>query len=149
MSTVGKVILGVGAVFLAIVILVVAGVAYWWTRGGGREMGQAIKEGVQKSEKEGRDFGQNIESDRCVDEAISRDRKSSSMTSAISNSIFLQGCLRTAHESAGFCTGVPKPTQIIDSPKWQIDQCRKRGAGNDQFCPQLMKQVQDHCYLKD
>ena len=149
MGTVGKVILGIIAAVVLVVILAVVGVVLWRQKGGGKEMAKAAIESAEKSEKDGREFGRNADNEKCVAEALQRDRRDSSMGAAIGTTIFFQGCLKTSKESPGFCTGVPKPTQIIDGPKWAREECRKRGAANDQFCPELMKKVEEHCYLKN
>lgn len=149
MGTVGKVILGIIGAIVLVVILVVVGAVLWWQKGGGKEMAKSAIESAQKSEKEGRDFGRNGDNEQCVAEALQRDKKDATMGGAIGTNLFLQGCLRTSKETPGFCTGVPKPTQIIDGPKWQIEQCRKRGAVNDQFCPQLMQKVEEYCFNKN
>jgi hypothetical protein len=149
MGTVGKVILGIVAAIVLVVILAVIGVVLWWQKGGGKEMAKSAIESAEKSEKEGKDFAKNADNEQCVAEALQRDRRNSSMSGAIGTNLFLQGCLRASKETPGFCTGVPKPTQLIDGPRWQIDQCRKRGAANDQFCPQLMQKIQEHCYIRN
>src|SRR5438046_585758 len=146
MSTVGKVILGVGAAFVLIVIIVVVAGAVWWSKSG-KEMFKGAVESAEKSDKEGRDFGRTAQNEACVDEALTRNKKNSSFGAAISTQLFLQGCLKASQETPGFCTGVPKPTQIIEGPKWQIQKCRER-APNDEFCPQVFQKVEEYCYNK-
>src|SRR5258708_38674748 len=91
MGTVGKVILGIVAAVVLVVILAVVGVVLWWQKGGGKEMGKAFVESAEKSDKEGREFGKNADNEKCVAEALQRDRRDSSMGAAIGTNIFLQG----------------------------------------------------------
>jgi len=149
MSTLVKVILGIIVAIVLVVILAVAGVYLWWQKGGGKEMGKEFIQNAEKSEKEGKDYGLSTDKEGCVSVAMARNKKDSSFSGALATKFFLQGCLKSSKETPGFCTTVPKPTQIIDSVNWQVDQCKKRGAANDQMCPQVMKTIQDYCYLKN
>jgi hypothetical protein len=148
MGTVGKVILGIIGVIVLVVILAVVGAVLWWQRGGGKEMGKAFVENAEKSDKEGRDFAKNADNEKCVAEALQRDKRDSSFGGAVSTAVFIQTCLKESKETPGFCTGVPKPTQIIDGPRWQMEQCKKRGADKDQFCPQVMQKIEEYCFKK-
>ena len=148
MSTVGKVIIGVGTAFLLIVVIIVGGVFYWWSYGGGKQMANDTVNNIEKSEKDGEAFGKTVESDACIDKALEQDKSGSTFNAALSSQIFLQGCLKTSRETPGFCVGVPKMTQIIDGPKWQVQKCREHGAANDPICPQVFQKVQEHCEMK-
>jgi hypothetical protein len=148
MGTVGKVILGIiGAIVLVIILVVVAG-AYLWSHGGKKFLQDTAKN-VEQSEKDGEAYGRSVENSACVDESLVRHKKTTDIQSAISTPIFMQGCLKTSKETPGFCTGVPKITQIIDGPKWQVEQCRKRGYVNDEGCRQIMQKVQEYCFQKN
>jgi|ERR1051326_118364 hypothetical protein len=97
---------------------------------------------------EGRDFGRGTDNQGCVDESISRYQKAPGISSTISNSIFMRGCLESSRATAGFCDDVPRQTEFIKSAQWRISQCTHFKLEKDSNCQNLFTPVQQFCEAK-
>lgn len=139
MSTAVKVMLIVIALILLAVFAIAGLGAYWWSQNG-----QRLVEGVQQARNEGLTFGRSTDNAGCLNEALSRHRAHHGFSDAISNNLFLNGCLETSRPTAGFCEGVPPSDEFGATVGWQMEQCREAGI-SDNYCGQLFQQVQQHC----
>jgi hypothetical protein len=135
-----KVILAIIFVFLA--LFIVGGfLTYRWVRANKGKLMAAGKE----MQAEGSTFGQGKDGAQCVDEALRRLHADPGLTGQIKVRIFTQGCLSTASPSAELCAGAPRPSEIIASANWAVQQCKKRNVQEDQACSSIMQEVQRHC----
>jgi hypothetical protein len=135
-----KALLAVAIILVLLVLGVVVGGVYWWSKNKDKLIGRA-----KESMTEGRDFGRNTDNQGCVDEAVSRYTKDPGFTSAISTNLFSKACLDASRPTAGFCSDVPGITEFMKSGQWRTAQCRRVGLSKDSYCPQLFQPVQEFC----
>jgi hypothetical protein len=140
MPTWVKVVLVIVVVgFLAIVAGVI--VAARWVRSQGaslQEQGKALAEDAEA-------FGRDKEPEACVAESLTRLKACPGFICEAKIKIFLTACLQAANDKTELCTGVPPPTEIMESARWQIAECDRRGWGNSQRCTRTVSTVQMHC----
>ena len=138
-----KALLIVVVVVIVLVVGVVIAGVYWISR----NKDAWIAKGKEVM-TEGRDFGRKTDNQGCVDESISRYKKEPGLTSTISNSIFMRGCLESSSPTRGFCDEVPKQTEFIKTAQWRISQCRRVDLEKDTNCQNLFAPVQQFCEAK-
>jgi hypothetical protein len=102
-------------------------------------------ESAQKTYAEGRDYGGRTDNEGCLTESITRHKQSQGFGDLIKTNVFLSSCLDTSRATPGFCEGVPKRTEFINSAKWQVGQCSKYGLSTENQCGQLFAAVQKYC----
>jgi hypothetical protein len=123
-----------------VVVLFIGSGVVWWMRN---------KDGLiahgKEAAAEGKQFGQGTDSQRCVDEALSRYRKEPGLGSVTWNSIFMRMCLDESRLIPGFCDSVPKTTEFLRTAQWRIEQCSRIGLSNDTYCPNLFQPLQTFC----
>jgi len=124
-------------------ILVAVGVGwYWWSH-----HGQELIAAGKAAHQEGQGFGKSTDNTGCLNEALSRRKKSSGFGDMIANSLFLKACLGASRPTESFCDEVPKKGDIMKSAAWQVERCAAI-APKDQGCNQLFGQVQEYCDSK-
>jgi hypothetical protein len=135
-----KVLLTIAIILVVLVVGVIGAGAFWWYRNKDAIIGK-----TKEIAHEAQEFGRNSDNRGCVDESVSRYKKSPGMTSAISTAVFMRLCLDASHATPGFCEDVPKQTEFIKSAQWRIQQCREINLESDSYCQQLWSPVQQYC----
>lgn len=129
--------------FLALVAGVI--VAARWVRSQGatlQEKGKAVAEEAEA-------FGRDQEPEACVAESLIRLKACDGFICEAKIKIFLTTCLQAANDKSELCSGVPPPTEIMQSARWQLAECERRGWGNNQRCTRTISAVQLHCAEQD
>jgi hypothetical protein len=135
MPTWAKIILAVVGVIIA--LFIAAGfIGYNWVM---KNKGQFVA-----VRGEGVEFGKGKTAAQCIDAAVAR-LGSGAMMSGVSARIFVGGCLTTASATEALCATVPPRTEIMRSAQWSFEQCRTRGANDQQGCTQIFQAVVEHC----
>ena len=101
-------------------------------------------EDVKQHVEEGKTFGEETDQDGCLGEAL-RQSEGKGSFGALPPSLFLTGCLKTAHESEGFCDDAPEQTEIVATALWSQRRCGELDRAGDQACVQIMQSMQRHC----
>jgi len=140
MPTWAKALIIVGLAIVLVVIGVIAGGAYWWSR----NKDSLIARGKAEL-TEGRDLGRTTDNQGCVDQSVLRYKKEPGFTSVIATTLFMRSCLDTSRPTSGFCDEVPKQTEFTKSGRWRVAQCDRVGLSSDTYCQQLFAPVQDFC----
>jgi hypothetical protein len=124
-------------------VLLVAGVliAARWVKG---QAAQLEKQG-KATIAEARAFGEGKDGEACIAESLTRLKSASGFIGEAKVKVFLQHCLETATVSPATCEGVPEPAEIMDSARWTLAECGRRGFGNDQRCGRVLGALQVHC----
>jgi hypothetical protein len=135
-----KVLLIVAIVVVVLILGVVGTGVVWWMKNKDAWMARG-KEVVA----EGKEFGGRNDNQACVDETISRYKKEPGFSSAISNNLFLRGCLDASKPTDGFCESVPTTTEFMKSAEWQAERCRRVDLAKDSYCRQLFQPIQQFC----
>jgi hypothetical protein len=135
--------LKVGLIVIGVLILLataigVGGYMFW------KYNGEAIVAGAQEAENEGRRFAAGKDSEACVDEAARR-TKGAGFSAAVATRIFLDNCFRAARLTAGFCDGVPGPTDFLKSVSWQTQLNQKYGLNPPFETTVLPQSIQQFC----
>ena len=127
-------------------VLVVAGVvvaARWIKR-----QGTVLKTEGEAVMAEARKFGEGKDGEACIAESLNRLKTASGLMGEAKVKIFLQTCLSTATVSPKTCEGIPKPSEIMKSAQWALDECARRGRPNDQRCTRVINAIQVHCHVR-
>jgi len=135
-----KVLIIAGVLLVLLVVGVVAGGVFWWSRNKDSLIarGKAVV-------TEGQDAGRKSDNQGCVDQSISRYKRGPGFTGSIETSIFMQTCLQASRPTPGFCDEVPKQTEFIKTAQWRLEQCRQVELSSDQYCQNLFTPVQQFC----
>lgn len=131
------IVVGVG--FLLLVVGVV--VAARWVKSSGEELQKQSKVILEEAEA----FGKGKDGEACIAEGLNRLKAADGFIGEAKTKIFLQHCLSVATVAPQTCEGVPSPTEIMQSARWSIDECAKRGWANSQRCTRLIGALQFHC----
>ncbi len=140
MSGLAKGLIITGVVVFILVVLV-AGVGVYLVATRGPELIEKSKQTIA----EGEEFGRATDNQGCLTESLKRYKHNPGMGTAISVELFLTSCLRASKDTPGFCDGVPKPTELMNSIAWRINKCTAEGMANDTYCQQIFGQVQTFC----
>jgi hypothetical protein len=124
-------------------VVLVAGVivAARWVR----SRGESLKEEGKALVAEAREFGRGKDGEACLAESFTRLKACDGFICEAKVKIFLQGCLETATVSPEFCAGVPPPSEIMKTVRYQLAECERRGMANSKPCTRLMGGVQAYC----
>lgn len=142
MRTWAKVVLGLGGFGVLGISALIGGSYYWFSKNKGR----LATEGKEAS-TEGTTFGRGRAKTECVDEGVARLPNCGNIDFVCEskNKLFVQNCLRSSKPQPSFCEGVPKPTNILDTARWTLTECTRRGHPSDQPCTRLITTVATHC----
>ncbi len=141
MTRIGKVLVGVVAVGIALGLLV-GGVTLWL----GRKAGRAFMQSADAARSRGRREGAGLDESACLAAALDRIRADPSMTFADSlrDNGRLVGCLETSRRSVAVCQAVPS----IDSPAqvglWAGARCNAIGLSGV-YCHNVLMRLAEHC----
>jgi len=133
-------------IFLVGFVVLVAGIiiAARWVRSQGASLqteGKALM-------AEAQEYGKGKDGEACVDESFRRLKTCNGFICEARVKIFLQACLPSATVPPEFCEGVPKPSEIMATVRYQLGECEKRGMTNDKPCTRLIAGVQAYCATK-
>ncbi len=139
-----KIILGFigGVVLLAVVAI---GVGAWYVA---RNAEGWLEQGQQREEA-GRTAGASLDSRGCVTEAVEGYRKKRGPISAVSQRIWLKGCLQTAEPDVSICPVIRSEgaiDQVRELLAAQQAFCREHGLAGDQNCQHLVDEVIEFCF---
>jgi hypothetical protein len=139
-----KIILGiVGGVFLLGILAL--GIGAWYVA---RNAESWVAKGEQR-EAEGRAAGASLDSGACVQQAAAAYRKERGPISALSQRLWLKGCLHTAEPDRSFCPTIRSEgtfDQVREVLAAQKAFCNEHGLGNDQNCQHLVDEVIEFCF---
>lgn len=139
-----KILVGAIVVISLAVVGTCAAGTFWLTQNQDR-----IAQAGEVGRVEGSAFGVGKDAQACVDEGLRRSPPAKGVadmiSSAITQRMFVEGCLKSAVTSSGFCLGTPSSREVLKSATWAADRCKAIGKDGDPNCPQLMAAVQAHC----
>ena len=135
-----KVFLIILAVFV-LLILVAGIVGLHWIHS---HAGELKAEGM-KIRAEAAAFGRDKDPNACVDETFARLSRCDDFVCEAKIRVFLTGCVAASNKPAGFCASIPRRDQYIDSAKWVLAECERRGRPNDQRCARVIAGLQEAC----
>lgn len=130
-------------IFLVGFVVLVAGIiiAARWVR----SQGASLQEEGKVLMAEAEEFGKGKDGEACLDESFRRLKACNGFICEAKVKVFLQGCLSSATVPPEFCQGVPKPTEIMATVRYQLAECEKRGMASNKPCTRLISGVQAHC----
>ncbi len=133
----GFVLLGVGT----------CGVAYVWFRSNEQE----LKAQAERLGAEAKGFAAGADKEGCLHETLRR--MNACDPGELVGSVcrgklgaFFKMCLRHARPTAGFCDGVPRASEILDTVSWSMARCEGLGRPGDQGCTRLVAEIGRHCF---
>jgi hypothetical protein len=110
----------IGSIILIVMVMGVGGYTWW------KYNGEIMMQDAQAADGEGRRFGAGKDSTACMEEGVRR-AKGIGFSGAVAARVFLESCLKAAKLEAGFCDGVPSPTELLKSVSWQAQLNQKYG----------------------
>lgn len=140
MPTWAKVIL----IILAVIVIGVAAVGvvgYRWVKAHANE----LQADAAKMKTEAAEFARGKDANACVDETLRRLDRCDGIMCELRTKIFLTECARASNVPADFCANIPNHGQIMDTAKWAVAECARRGHQNDQRCTRVITGLQDYC----
>jgi hypothetical protein len=138
-----KVILIIVAIFIA--LLVGAGfIGYQWIESHKGE----IEASAKAVRADATQFSQGKDAEACIAEALNRVDRCDGIMCEVKTKLFLDICTEKTGVPAQVCATIPKRTDFIDSAKWALAECARRGRANDQRCTRLVPVLQERCYGK-
>ena len=140
MPTWVKVVLIIVLVGFAIVAIGVVFAARWV-----RQRGESLKEEGKVLIAEARAFGTGKDADACIAESMTRLQAAQGFIGEAKVNVFLQHCLETATVRPETCADVPPPGEILNTARWSLDECARRGRPNDQRCTRVIGALQMRC----
>lgn len=131
-----------GLCFTAIIAVIAAGV-FWVT-----ENADQLKKGAEEIGAEAEAFAANADQTGCMDETLVRLKACGAVSPVcdVKELIFLRVCLDRAAPTPGFCEGVPKPSDIMASTQWALEQCTFADAVSTNRCNRMQQARQRHCH---
>ncbi len=84
---------------------------------------------------------------QCLDESFREMEKCSGFKCDLYASIFLQRCMDLASPSPELCAQTPDPQSVIDTTRWTMSECPRRGHGRfqNQSCSVLLQTAARAC----
>jgi hypothetical protein len=129
-----------GLIVIAVAVLFVARNADGW-----------VDRGRQRME-DGRSAGATLDSRGCVDRTIGEYRKSRGPITAISQRIWLTGCLQTAEPEYAICPDIKADSTLGAVGELLASRnafCARQGLAGDQGCLQLAEAIEGFCFDVD
>jgi hypothetical protein len=111
-----------------------------------KKHGPQLRERFEKTEAEANAFGAGKPDTACVDEAFVRLRRCDGLMCEVEVQGFTTFCMQAAEPTAELCKGIPKPQNIMDTVKWSLEECDRRGLPQNKPCTRLIQTVQKHCF---
>ena len=138
-----KVILIIVAVFIA---LIVGGgyIGYRWILS---HQGEIRKQAAQVR-ADADEFARGKDANACIAEAFARVDRCDGIMCEARTKLFLSDCLEKTGVTPDICAAVPRRGQIIDSARWAVAECARRGRGEDQRCTRLIVELQEQCWKR-
>jgi len=136
-----RMILIISGVLFAL-LLGAGGVGYIWWRASGEELIEA----AQQARDEGRALGETTNNAGCVASAMERIADCEGLRCEVPAQAFLAGCLASSEATPGFCTGVPRKREIVETVRWRAGICDAEQLSADGSCGRLLKAVQEFCF---
>ncbi len=133
--------LKIGCVVLLVIFVLVAVVGLLYV---GRHKDEWLAAG-KKADEEGRAYAAGKTVNDCVDESLRHLRACSGIGCEVRVQVFLSGCLKVAAPSPELCAAIPPRGEIMETAKWSLAECARRGLPNSQPCSRLFQEVQRHC----
>ena len=109
---------------------------------------QHVSGDIGKDMDEGSAFGRGKDANVCVNEALARAASRCTtfdMACTTKMQTFLQGCLRSADQTQGLCSSVPKYRPFSLPDRWLAEECARRGYKGSQRCQIVMATLQIYC----
>src|ERR1051325_1134707 len=131
-------------IVLAVLAALVAGagfIGYRWVKAHAGE----LKAQGDKIKADAAAFGKDKTPDACVDETFARLDRCDGIICQTTTKIFLSRCVAASNVPENFCASIPRRDQFIDSAKWALAECARRGRSNDQLCTRFIGGLQDYC----
>ncbi|MBX3202497.1 MAG: hypothetical protein KF850_13060 [Labilithrix sp.] len=127
---------------LAFLGLLAIGGVVWWVSANKDRLIAVGREGSREAEAFARDHDQS----ECVDEGIRKVASCDGVLCEAQMKIFTTTCIRDARRTPGFCDDVPRMHDIVNTSRWVLDECSRRGKPNNSRCTRLVQAVPEACH---
>jgi len=127
-------------------IIIGGGCAYWFSRHGGELMSSATK-----AEREGLVAAKSTDEEGCTKATEARMERDGTIRGAMGSGLYMDGCLRGARITPGFCDGVPSADEFAASTAWTRARCQAQAlnpaAGTR--CQVIAQGIQRFCQRQE
>jgi hypothetical protein len=124
-------------------IAVIGGIVWWFSANKDR----LIAEGKSANE-EAATFAASHDQSACVDEGLRKVMPCDGIMCEATTKVFTEHCITQATPTPGFCDGVPAMGEIMNTSRWVVAECQRRGKPNNQRCQRLVQAVPEACHRK-
>jgi len=131
-------------IIVAVLVVLVAGAGYVGYRWIQTHAGELKAQG-DRIKAEAAAFGRDKSPEACIDETFARLSRCNGIICEATTKIFLTRCVAASNVPEGFCASIPKRDQFIDSARWAIAECTRRGHSGDPRCTRVIAGLQDYC----
>ncbi|KEA62428.1 hypothetical protein ADIMK_3319 [Marinobacterium lacunae] len=140
-------------ILLVLLVVALLGSGYLWLNKDSflSEFNQERAEEAQRFRNEGLEYGRSHDQQACLDKALEEfDTQCSGFSCTVRYGKFLNACLETAAQKAGFCDGVPpyREEKTEEDKSWARESCWARDVRGE-GCRLLMRQQQFFCQNPD
>jgi hypothetical protein len=142
MSLAAKIVITIAVCFVLVAAGAVGlGIILWK-----RHSGDLIEAG-RKQYDQGVALGRLTDESGCLDEAVTRYKGNRGMTGSLAAGVFVRSCWMASRPTAGFCDHVPKPLDLFNAARWQVEQSKRAGI-DEQFGGQIFAQQRAYCDVR-
>jgi hypothetical protein len=127
----------IGCGTLLVLGVIEVGLTVWWLS----RNAERIAAGMDAVVEEGRRAGSGTDEQGCM--GLAMEYGGGGIRGMVKVTGFLDGCLRAARETPGFCEGVPQPDEFRRSVGWSGSQCR---GSNNPRCTTVMQGKLQYCW---
>lgn len=139
-----KILLIIGGVLVFLAVVCVAGfgfIGYYFVD----------HAGIEKSAKEGAEFGKTTDNLGCQTEALSMTKslRDTQINEILKVEYFFDSCLEASRPTPNFCDGLPNAyTDILNDHKGKKAECEKLGFRGSAVCSEVIEKKLDFCDKK-
>jgi hypothetical protein len=126
--------IGCGAILLLVAVAALA-LRAWWSQNRDELTGE-----MRAAADSGAAFAISTDQAGCIAEGRRRAEGGGGLRQSVANRLWVSGCLERAEVTAGLCTDVPPTRRVMESARWQREEC-----GDNQPCITVLQAVQEFC----
>ena len=132
-----KVVLIIGAVFLALIV----GSGFLMLRWARSHQAQ-----IMAARNAGAEAGRGKTASDCIDASMKRIAPGGSLDAQLDGRMFADGCFSTASDLQTFCSQVP--SSFVAGAQWPMAECRRRAYADQRACIQVLQSATQVCRMR-
>ena len=127
---------------LALIGIAIVGGITWWVMANKDRLVSESRDTMAEAKA----FAESHDQDACVGEGLRKVAACDGFMCEAQTKIFTTFCLQQAEPTPGFCDGVPPTSEIMNTSRWVVAECERRGKKGNQRCSRLVQAVPEVCH---